>query len=545
MKIAPPSRLRPLMLAASLALFPLAAFADEAPRANAYTQPHVLRFSDAEDISTLNPVLANENTPQLLGRLAMAWLFRYDRSNRPEPELATVVPSERNGGISHDGKTITYHLRRGVRWSDGLPFDADDVVFSFGVMNNPANNVVSRDGFELIEKIDEPDKYTVAVHLRRPYASFASTFFGTGGGDPCLLPKHLLGGLANINQAAYNDLPVGIGPFRFKAWRRGDAVELEANPYYWRGLPKLHTVVFKIVPDRNTAFTQLQTGELDLWLPVPGSYYARLGTLPNISSIRQPGFIINQLTFNAARPALRERAVRQALRLAIDRTSLRDKVAHGLGILQEAYVPVAYPGAPRLPFIAYDIAKANALLDAAGWRRGADGIRAKGGTRLSLDFASSAGSPDVDLQIEIIRSAWQQLGVELNVRHYQASLLFATLAEGGIYNSGKFDVLGVGTTFGIPEDLFTGFACAMFPPRGQNAGRYCNPALDELMLAYQRTYDERAQNEILGKELRIIDDEAPVVVTVSREDVFAFNKDLKNFHPNNLTWFDDMMEVDI
>jgi ABC-type transport system substrate-binding protein len=131
------------------------------------------------------------------------------------------------------------------------------------------------------------------------------------------------------------------------------------------------------------------------------------------------------------------------------------------------------------------------------------------------------------------------------VRHYQASLLFATLAEGGIYNSGKFDVLGVGTTFGIPEDLFTGFACAMFPPRGQNAGRYCNPALDELMLAYQRTYDERAQNEILGKELRIIDDEAPVVVTVSREDVFAFNKDLKNFHPNNLTWFDDMMEVDI
>ena len=545
MKIAPPSRLRPLILAASLALFPLVAFADEAPRANAYTQPHVLRFSDAEDISTLNPVLANEQTPHLLGLLAMAWLVRYDRMNRAEPELATVVPSERNGGISRDGKTITYHLRKGVRWSDGRPFDADDVVFSFGVMNNPANNVVSRDGFELISKIDEPDKYTVALHLRRPYASFEATFFGTAGGNPCLLPKHLLGGLANINQAAYNDLPVGIGPFRFKAWRRGDAVELEANPYYWRGLPKLHAVVFKIVPDRNTVMTQLQTGEVDLWAPVPGAYYARLSALPNVSSIRQAGFIMNQLTFNTARPALRERAVRQALRFAVDRTSLRDKVAHGLGILQEAYVPVSYPGAPRLPFIAYDIAKANALLDAAGWRRGVDGVRVKAGARLSLDFATTAGSPDTDLQIEIIRSAWQQIGVELNVRRYQASLLFATQAQGGIYTSGKFDVLALGVTVGIPEDLFETFACAMAPPQGANAGHYCNPALDALLLAYQRTYDERSQNELLAKELRIVDDDVPVVLLTSREDVFAFNKDLKNFHPNNLTWFDDMMEVDI
>ena len=483
---------------------PATVAAGEAPRANGYTRPHVLRFSNAEDISTLNPALANELTPQLLGQLAMAWLVRYDRSNRPKPELATVVPSLRNGGISRDGKTITYHIRKGVRWSDGRAFDADDVVFSFGVMNNPANNVVSRDGFNLITKIDEPDKFTVAVHLRRPYASFEPTFFGSGGGNPCLLPKHLLAGLANINQAPYNDLPVGIGPFRFKAWRRGDAVELEANPYYWRGRPKLQSVVFKIVPDRNTAMTQLQTGELDLWFPVPGAYYVRLTALPNVTVLRQPGFIINNMLFNTARPALRERAVRQALRLAIDRTTLRNKVAHGVGVLQEAYVPTSYPSAPHLPFIAFDIAKANALLDAAGWRRGSDGIRAKGGTRLSLDFASSAGSPDVDLQIEIIRSAWQQIGVEMNVRRYQASLMFATLADGGIMNGGKFDALLLGLTIGIPEDLFGSMSCEMIPPKGQNAGRYCNPALDRLLLAYQRTYDEHAQNDLLAKELRIV-----------------------------------------
>ena len=534
-----------LLLFVCLAAYPRTVAAGEAPRVNGYTRPHVLRFSDAEDISTLNPVLANEQTPQLLGQLAMAWLVRYDGSNRPEPELATVVPTKRNGGISPDGKTITFHLRRGVHWSDGQPFDADDVVFSFGVMNNPANNVVSRDGFDLITKIDEPDKYTVSVHLQRPYASFEPTFFGTGGGNPCLLPKHLLSGLANINQASYNNLPVGIGPFRFKAWRHGEAVELEANPYYWRGLPKLHSIVFKIVPDRNTVLTQLQTGELDLWLPVPAAFYGRLSALPNVATGRQAGFTINNMVFNLARPALRERAVRQALRLAIDRTTLRDKVQHGVGILQEAYVPTAYPGAPHLPFIAYDVAKANALLDAAGWRRGPDGIRAKGETRLTIEFASSTGSADTDLQIEIIRSAWQQIGVELNVRRYQASLLFATQADGGILASGKFDALLYGVTIGIPEDLFESMACEMTPPKGANAGHYCNPALDSLLLAYQRTYDERTQNALLAKELRIVDDDAPAVVTTIRENIFAFNKDLKNFHPNNLTWFDDMMEVDI
>ncbi len=539
------SFLKWIVLVVWLAACPAADAAGDAPRANGYTRPHVLRISDAQDISTLNPALSSDVTTQLLGRLAMAWLVRYDRSNRPQPELATVVPTQRNGGISADGKTITFHLRRGVRWSDGAPFDADDVVFSFGVVNNPANNVASHDGFDLITKIDEPDKYTVSVHLQRPYASFEPTFFGTGSGNPCLLPKHLLSGLANINRAPYNELPVGIGPFRFKSWRHGDAVELEANPYYWRGLPKLHSVVFKIVPDRNTVMTQLQTGELDLWLPVPGAYYARLKALPNVATIRQPGFIINNMVFNTARPALREREVRQALRLAIDRTTLRDKVAHGVGVLQEAYVPTAYPGGPQLPFIAFDIAKANALLDAAGWRRGSDGIRAKGGTRLSLDFASSAGTPDVDLQIEIIRSAWQQIGVDLNLRRYQASLMFAPLADGGILYGGKFDALLLGLMVGIPEDLFGSMACEMIPPKGQNAGRYCNPALDKLLLAYQRTYDERTQNALLAKELRTVDDDAPLVVTVIREDVFAYNKDLKNFHPNNLTWFDDMMEVDI
>jgi peptide/nickel transport system substrate-binding protein len=534
-----------IALAGTLALLPLAVGAGEPARLNATTQPHVFRFTAAEDIGNLNPVLSTQSAVSHLGEFAMAYLFRYDHSNRPEPELATVVPSQKNGGISADGRTITYHLRKNAKWSDGRPFDADDVVFSFGVVNNPANNVTSRDGFDLITKIDEPDKATVVLHLKKPYSPFVPTFFGTGGGNPCLLPKHILSSLPNINEAPYNDLPVGIGPFRFSAWRRGDAVELEANPYYWRGRPKLERVVYKIISDRNTALTQLQTGELDQWYPVPGAYLARVRALPTIDLVRQPGYLYNHIDFNLTRPMLQDGAVRQALRLAVDRKLLRDKVGHGVGFLQESVVPEPYPGIEKLPFVQFDLAKANELLDAAGWKRGADGIRAKNGLRLSLEFASSSGSPDADTQLEIIRTAWQQIGVEMNVKRYLASQLFAPPSAGGVVYAGKFDVVFIAWGVAGLDDLSGIFGCDSAPPRAQNVMHYCNRALEPILADFKKSYDPARQAADLDKAEAIIAGDVPTIVTSSREDIFASNKDLKNFHPNNVTYYDDMMNVDI
>jgi hypothetical protein len=117
---------------------------------NAYTQPHVLRIGDTQDFNTLNPHLATALILNDLSQLTMAYLVRYGKNNQPVPELATSVPTQANGGVSKDGKTITWHLRRGVKWSDGAPFDGDDVVFSANAVNNMANNEVGRDGWELI-----------------------------------------------------------------------------------------------------------------------------------------------------------------------------------------------------------------------------------------------------------------------------------------------------------------------------------------------------------------------------------------------------------
>ena len=533
-----------LALVAILTALPSFVAAGEPTRVNTYSQPHVLRFAEGEDIQGLNPALNSQAVLLHLSQLTQAYLFRFDKRNLATPELATVVPSKSNGGVSADGKTITYHLRHNVKWSDGTPFDGNDVKFTFDVMNNKANNVGSRDGFDFVSKVVVPDPYTVVVHLNRPYSLFIPTYFASSGGNSCILPKHLLGTLPNINTAPYNNLPVGIGPFRYTAWHRGENVEMEANPYYWRGIPKLKKIVFKIIPDRNTVLTQLQTGELDLWVPFGGVFLARAQAIKGVVVGRHPVYGYNHWDFNLTHPVLRERVVRQALRLAANRQAIRDKVAHGVGILQESLLPAPYPGIRKLPRVAFDIAKANALLDGAGWKRGADGIRAKNGLRLSLDFASSAGSPDVDTQLEVLRAGWAQIGVEMIVKRYLSSQLFASYGDGGILNTGKFDVIGFGTEFG-PIDGMSQYTCGAVPPAGQNYTHYCNKTVDTVLHNFNTQYSAEGQTRDLNKANKILTNDVPSIVIVSREELYAYNRDLKNFHPNNTSFLDDMMNVDI
>ena len=516
-------------------------------RANATTIPHTLRYATAEDLVGLNPLLNTQGTLQYMSSLVMAWLIKWDRNNRPLPELATVVPTKANGGISADGKTITYHLRKGVVWSDGAPFNADDVVFTEKQVLNPANNVVSTQGWDLITKLDEPDKYTVIFHLKKPYAPFLPTFFSSAGANPCVLPKHILNGLPNINKAPYNSLPVGIGPFKYAEWQRGDHVTLVPNPRYFRGLPKLQKIIFKLIPSRDTVFAELQSGELDLWYPVPGLYMSRFGELGSgVAKLVQPSYFYNHIDFNVQSPKLQELAVRQALRYATDRRTMWQKVDHRSGVLQESPLAEAAPyHVPNIPFNEYDLAKANALLDGAGWKRGPDGIRRKNGVELVLDVATSTGSQDADEKIEIMRSSWKQIGVGMNVQHYLSSLLFAPYQDHGIIYSGKFDVVFFAWQLDPIGDMSILYACDQIPPNGQNDSRWCNREATDAMYQARVLYSFEERQPYEDKVIDLLVHDVPTIVMKVNDDNFIFNKDLKNFHPNQVSQFDDFMNVDI
>lgn len=515
---------------------------EEAARA---TVPHTLRFATAEEVATLNPDLNVQLVVQYLNEMTAAYAFRFDRKNRIEPELATEIPTNRNGGISKDGKTVTLHLRSGVKWSDGAPFNADDVVFSIAAMNNPANTVPARQGFDRIERVDEPNPTTVVVHLKTPYGAIVPTLFASGNGF-AILPKHILGSLPNFNNAPFNALPVGIGPFRYAAWKRGDQIELERNPFYWRGQAKLDRVIMKLIPDRNTVLTQLQTGELDMWYPFGGSYLSRVAAIPNVHIIRQPSYGINEILFNVKSPVLADRAVREALRYAVDRRLLREKVGHGVGILQNVAVTTADPSTPKdIAFTPFDLAKANGVLDAAGWKRGADGVRVKNGVRLSVALVSSSGTPDVDTSIELIRTWWSQIGAQIDVRRFQSTMLFGPYSSGGILANGRFDIMFLGYTVPAPFDVSLQYSCGEFPPAGQNYSHYCNDRLDAIADEYDRTYDGSRRDKLLSQVLHIVDNDVVLIVTTGREDIFGVNVAVKNFTPNSATPFDDMLAVDV
>lgn len=511
---------------------------------HAYTLPHVLRIATGMDVHGLNP---HVNAQTVGTALAMGWLLKTGSRNEPVPELATVVPTRENGSLSRDGRTITYHLRRGVVWSDGAPFDARDVLFSVRTILNPANAEITRSGWDDISSVSAPDRYTIVFRLKRPNAAYAYTYFSSQGegSNPCLLPRHLLNGLPNINDARYNALPVGIGPFEYVRWRRAEFVELAANERYFRGPPKLRRVVFESVPNRNTLLAGMQTHDVDLWPNVTSSYLPRLESIAGVRIGRTPGSWIAKFDLNLAHPALRDRAVRAALQLALDRAALL-RLRRGLGVVQDGLISPGNPAFdPAIPTTPFDLRRANALLDRARWIRGDDGVRRKAGVRLELDVATGLGTPDSDAMLELVRQWWSQIGVAINLRRYTAPAFFGSFADRGVLATGRFDVANYSSAFDAIGDLSPSYACDQIPPAGQNVTRYCDPAVDaalrrfrmELSFAARRPY----ANFIQARLAR----DVPTIVLGVYDHVVAFNSDLVGLHPNQLSMYDDFMHVDI
>lgn len=522
----------------------VAACAGCAPRPHG--SAHWLRIADGGgDVASLDPHLTIGATTDHLSQLTMGYLVRFDRNARPVPELATEIPSPRNGGVSRDGTRITWHLRRGVRWSDGAPFDARDVAFSTRAILNPSNNEVNGTaGWDAIRAIETPDPHTIVYRLKRPYGALVAMTFSTVGGGPCILPYHLLGRLHDINTAPYNSRPVGLGPFRVTAWKRGDAVEMEANPYYFRGRPKLDRITFKLIASRETLLAQLRTGEIDLWPLVSPTYLPQAAAVPGVRVDTNAALRTTHLDF--AMPRLTEISVREAIRLAIDRKALVRTVEHGYGFVSDHIVwpraPVTRddPGA-----VAFNPRRARAVLDTAGWRLGPDGIRTKNGRRLSLNVPYQSGAPDLDRLVEVARAELHAVGVEILTHTYSHALLFGTVSGGGVLANLRFDLALYSSTLETVPDLASNVMCATVPPQGENYNRWCDPRADAAARAMGATADPAIVDDLFARlDRRFVDDVPSIQLFVWRGGNASSDK-VVNYHANLLTSFDDMRDVDI
>jgi peptide/nickel transport system substrate-binding protein len=527
--------LAPLLLAASLA---------SAAPASAY-EPHVLRYTDTLDINTLNPFIGTSGNIQTLSELTAAFFTRVDPHGNFVPELITEIPTQANHGISADGKTITWHLRRGVKWSDGVPFDSADVTYTYAACKDPTNDISVRDIWDRLVSVTAPDKYTVVFRMKAPYATFLADYFNAMS-NTAVLPKHVLGPGTNFNQSPYNALPVGIGPFRYTAFNRGDDVEMEANPYYWRK-PKLRKIVYKLISDDSTDLTQLETGEVDLWDTVNGTMAAQAKALPGKAWSTRLSQYMSGVFLNTTRPQLRDPAVRRALRLATDRPLIFDKVNLRNGELVESVIPKFAHGYLDLPVAAYDPAAAQRMLDAAGWKRGSDGVRRKNGLVLSLEIVVPAGYEPSATLAAILQSDYTKIGVAATIHAYASGQFFGPYSAGGIMQTGKFDAALLSQSLGpIYANVNGAYTCDSIPPNGFNQTRYCSHAVDALNNSYLHSYDPAVQDKAAAAFQRLIDADAPVISVYERAFLAVYDKRLTGYHPNSFSnWGSTPWTIDI
>ncbi|HEX8807216.1 MAG TPA: ABC transporter substrate-binding protein, partial [Candidatus Aquilonibacter sp.] len=318
------------------------------------------------------------------------------------------------------------------------------------------------------------------------------------------------------------------------------------NPYYFRGQPRLKEIDFMIIPNRDTIFAQLAAHELDMWAHVGGVYYARMNELTGFTALKRPTYQWGHIDFNLAHPALADPVVRKAIELATDRQTIITKIARGVGILREGVVPQSAPYYdPNIALVPFNIAQANKLLDADGWKRGPDGIREKNGVKLNLNFAAITGLVNVDNMIELLRSSWKQIGVGIDVHHYPTPLFFGTYQDGGILYTGKWDVTLFNWVNDPIGDFSALYACDEFPPSGQNVVRWCDPKANAAMHALFTHYDQAQRNADDRIVQEALAQDRPQFTLLGTEEIYIYNKDLKNFHPNDITPFDGALVWDI
>ncbi len=391
----------------------------------------------------LNPHFAVGTKDQDGSRLFYEPLAAWDSNAEIRAVLAAEIPSLANGGLAEDGKSVTWKLKQGVKWHDGEPFTADDLVFNWAYARDPATAAVTVGSYNTVtaEKIDT---FTVRVSSDTPMPFWADAFVGNNG---MIIPKHLFEAYAGSKSrdAPANLRPVGTGPYLFKDFRPGDLVTGVINPdYHQPNRPYFDAVEMKGGGDATSAARAvLQTGEYDLaWnLQVEDEVLARLEAAGKGSVRITDGGNLEMIQLNTTdpntevdgersslkttHPSLSDPAVRQALSLLVDRDSVH-KYIYGRGGAASPNV-VINPAPFRSPNTAFEfsVEKAVAILDKAGWKPGPDGIRAKDGKQLKYLFQTSTNGPRQKTQ-QIIKQAFKKAGIEVELKSVISSVFFSS-----------------------------------------------------------------------------------------------------------------------
>jgi len=499
----------------------------------------------------LNPHFAVGTKDQDGSRLFYEPLAGWDGDGNLRPVLAEAIPGREDGTLAADGKSVTWKLKKGVTWHDGKPFTADDVVFTWQYSKNPATATVTVGSYKdvTVEKIDD---YTVVVKFPQPTPFWADAFVASAGS---VLPKHLFADYIGdkSRDAPTNLKPVGTGPYKFKDFKPGDMVQGVINTnYHMENRPYFDAIEMKGGGDAvSAARSVLQTGEFDFgWnMQVEDEILLRLEKGGKGRVIITPGGGIEHIQLNSTdpwtevdgersslktkHPTLSDPAVRQALALLVDKDSVEKYIYGRTGKATANFVNNPERFRSKTATFEFNIDKANALLDKAGWAKGADGIRAKDGKKLKFVYQTSINQPRQKNQA-IVKQACQKAGIDIEVKAVTASVFFSSdVANPDTYTKFYCDLqmYNNGPLQPDPEVFLRQFlswevASKANKWQGRNITRWQNKEYDDIHKAAQLELDPVKRTAMLIKLNDMAVNNQVVIPVVARPVVTAVANNL-------------------
>ena len=465
----------------------------------------VARASEPE---WLNPVAGHQHADS--DKSMFRGLFKLDEQNKLVTDMA------KSWSVSEDGKVYTIKLRSGIKWHDGENFTADDVKFTIETIQNPKNFSGLRKEVEEISSVEVLDPLTVQINLSQPLAPLPGRL------KIGMIPEHVLAG-KDFNTDPFNfDRPVGTGPYEFKSRKPSEYLELEANPDFYDGPPAFKRVIYKFLPDPNVRLVQLKKGNIDV-APLTPKQVAAVKADDPFEIKTTPSADYRVLMFNHNDPLFQDVRVRQAIQFATDREALVKGALLGYGT--PAYGPLQFNRmtAPESELLKHDndIARAEQLLNEAGWQRGADDMMYKDGEKFSFVLTAPVSDPvRVDIATLLV-SQLERVGIEVNVEVKDWAVIHIRKTQSLI--------LGGGLPGDADDDLYRFFSSKMHSV-GSNYSGYNNPRVDELLAQGRHALTESERVKIYHALQRELTLDPPYNYLVYLEHVYGVRKGVEGFH---------------
>jgi peptide/nickel transport system substrate-binding protein len=475
------------------------------------------------DISGLIPNITSDSTSHDIGNLIYSNLVRTDKELRLEGELAE------RWEVSTDEMTITFHLRKGVKWHDGEELTADDVDFTYRYMIDPKTPTAYAESFRQIKHAEVVDRYTYRVTHEKPYAPALLSW------GMWILPRHILEAPwkagVDLRTTQQNRHPVGSGAYLFKEWKTGEKVVLEANPNYFEGRPYFNRVVYRIIPDQSTIFLELKARNVDMSGLSPIQYRRQTDYPAFRKNFYKYQYLANgyaYLGFNLLDPRFQDKRVRQAMAYAINKQEIIEGVLLGLGRPAVGpYKPGTWWYRDDIQPFPFDPERAKALLAEAGWKDSdGDGILDRDGRPFSFTVRTNQGNLVRQQTAEIIQRRLRAVGIDVKIHIVEWAAFINTFIK-----KKDFEGIILGWGLGLDPDQYDIWHSSKTGPDELNHISYKNPKVDALLEAGRRTFDEAKRKVIYGEFQEIMAEEQPVIFLYVPEALPVVSSRVRGIEP--------------